>query len=176
MDTPFKWTKQVASHFGGTRNGMIISWPARIKDKGGFRSQFSSVIDIYPTILEVVGVQSPSMLNGVPQKPIEGTSLVYTFDDAKALSTHRTQYFEMFANRAIHNDGRIAALRRPLPHGLALSCRTPIRYKWELYKVNDDFSEPNDLAAREPKKLRELQGSVLGRSCQIHYDCPSRRF
>src|SRR5208283_1476653 len=94
-DTPFQWTKQVASHFGGTRNALVISWPARIKDKGGIRTQFSSVIDIYPTILESVGVQTPSMLNGVPQKPIEGTSMVYTFDDAKAKSTHRTQYFEM---------------------------------------------------------------------------------
>jgi arylsulfatase A-like enzyme len=157
MDTPFKWTKQVASHFGGTRNGMIISWPARIKDKGGFRSQFSSVIDIYPTILEVVGVQSPSMLNGIPRKPIEGTSLAYTFDDAKALSTHRTQYFEMFANRAIHNDGRIACTTPPTAPWVGAQLPDVDSYKWELYKVNDDFSEPNDLAAREPKKLRELQ-------------------
>jgi arylsulfatase A-like enzyme len=136
---------------------MIISWPARIKDKGGFRSQFSSVIDIYPTILEAVGVQSPSMLNGVPQKPIEGTSLAYTFDDAKALSTHRTQYFEMFANRAIHNDGRIACTTPPTAPWVGAQLPDVDSYKWELYKVNDDFSEPNDLAAREPKKLRELQ-------------------
>ena len=114
MDTPFQWTKQIASHFGGTRNGLVISWPARIKDKGTIRTQFSSVIDIYPTILEAVGVQSPSMLNGVPQKPVEGVSMVYTFDDANARSRHRTQYFEMLANRGIYNDGWVAATTPPI--------------------------------------------------------------
>src|SRR5208282_4780985 len=99
MDTPFQWTKQIASHFGGTRNGLVISWPARIKDKGGIRTQFHHVIDIYPTVLEAVGVQSPSVLNGVPQKPVEGVSMVYTFDNSKAPSRHRTQYFEMIGNR-----------------------------------------------------------------------------
>ncbi len=113
MDTPFQWTKQVASHFGGTRNGLVISWPARIKDKGGIRTQFSSVIDIYPTILEAVDVQSPSMLNGVPQRPIESFSMVYTFDNPKAKSVHRTQYFEMFTNRAIYNNGWVAATTPP---------------------------------------------------------------
>ena len=97
MDTPFQWTKQIASHFGGTRNGLVISWPARIKDKGGIRTQFHHVIDIVPTILEAAGVPAPAMLNGVAQKPIEGVSMVYTFDDPKAPSAHRTQYFEMFA-------------------------------------------------------------------------------
>src|SRR5205814_7146006 len=105
MNTPFQWGKQVASHFGGTRNPLVISWPARIKDKGGIRTQFHHVIDIAPTILEATGVQMPAVLNGVPQKPIEGVSMVYSFDDAKAASTHRTQYFEMFANRAIYSDG-----------------------------------------------------------------------
>jgi len=157
MDTPFQWTKQIASHFGGTRNGLVISWPAHIKDKGGIRTQFSSVIDIYPTILEAVDVQSPSMLNGVPQRSVEGVSMVYTFDDAKALSKHRTQYFEMFANRAIYNDGWVAATTPPvLPWVMG---QTPYvnDYKWELYNVENDFSEANDLAAQEPKKLRELQ-------------------
>ena len=115
MDTPFQWTKQIASHFGGTRNGMVISWPARIKDKGGIRPQFHHVIDIAPTIYEAVGIEAPSVLNGVPQKPIEGVSMVYTFDSATAPSTHRTQYFEMFANRAIYNDGWVAATTPPLP-------------------------------------------------------------
>ncbi len=157
MDTPFQWTKQVASHFGGTRNGLVISWPARIKDKGGIRTQFSSVIDIYPTILEAVGVQSPSMLNGVPQKPVEGVSMVYTFDDAKAASRHRTQYFEMFGNRAIYNDGWVAATTPPvLPWEFGQEPDVN-DYKWELYNVANDFSEANDLAAKEPKKLRELQ-------------------
>jgi arylsulfatase A-like enzyme len=158
MDTPFQWTKQIASHFGGTRNGMVISWPARIKDKGGIRTQFSSVIDIYPTILEAVGVQSPSMLNGVPQKPIEGFSLVYTFDDAKAKSVHRTQYFEILGNRAIYNDGWVAATTPPSPPWIMTGKMPPIEdYKWELYNVDEDFSEANDLSAKYPKKLRELQ-------------------
>jgi arylsulfatase A-like enzyme len=158
MDTPFQWTKQIASHFGGTRNGMVISWPARIKDKGGIRTQFHHVIDIAPTILEAVGVQPPSMLNGVPQKPIEGVSMVYTFDDAKVKSKHRTQYFEMFANRAIYNDGWIAATT-PAVAPWAFGGKVPPvdDYKWELYNVDRDFSESNDLAVQEPNKLRELQ-------------------
>jgi hypothetical protein len=136
----------------------LISWPARIKDKGGIRTQFSSVIDIYPTILEAVGVQSPSMLNGVPQKPVEGVSMVYTFDDPKAPSKHRTQYFEMFANRAIYNDGWVAATTPPiLPWVMGQADLDVNGYEWELYNVENDFSEANDLAAKKPKKLRELQ-------------------
>ena len=158
MDTPFQWTKQVASHFGGTRNGMVISWPARIKDKGGIRTQFSSVIDIYPTILEAVGVQSPSMINGVPQKPVEGYSMVYTFDNPTAKTVHRTQYFEMFGNRAIYNDGWVAATTPPVLPWVGGVATPPVEdYQWELYNVDKDFSEANDLAAKEPKKLRQLQ-------------------
>jgi arylsulfatase A-like enzyme len=158
MDAPFQWTKQIASHFGGTRNDLVISWPARIKDKGGIRTQFSSVIDIYPTILEAVGIQSPSMLNGVPQKSVEGVSMVYTFDDPKASSRHRTQYFEMFGNRAIYNDGWVAASTPPIPPWVMGGQAPNVNdYKWELYNVENDFSEANDLAAKEPKKLRELQ-------------------
>ena len=157
MDTPFQWTKQIASHFGGTRNGMVISWPARIKDKDGIRPQFHSVIDIAPTIYEAVGVLAPSVLNGVPQKPIEGVSMVYTFDTAKAPSTHRTQYFEMFANRAIYNDGWVAATTPPLPPWASGKTIPIDDYKWELYDVTKDFSEANNLAAQNPKKLRELQ-------------------
>ena len=157
MDTPFQWTKQIASHFGGTRNGLVISWPARIKDKGGIRTQFHHVIDIAPTILEAVGVESPSVLNGVPQKPIEGVSMVYTFDSANAPSTHRTQYFEMFANRAIYNDGWVAATTPPLAPWASGKTIDVDDYKWELYDITKDFSEANDLAAQQPKKLRELQ-------------------
>jgi arylsulfatase A-like enzyme len=162
MDTPFQWTKQVASHFGGTRNGMVISWPARIKDKGGLRKQFSSVIDIMPTILEAVGVSAPTSINGVAQKPVEGTSLVYTFGDAKAPSKHTTQYFEMFGNRAIYHDGWVAATTPgfvPWDSSAEVQGRVPavLDYKWELYKVSEDFSEANDLASREPAKLKELQ-------------------
>jgi arylsulfatase A-like enzyme len=157
MDTPFQWTKQIASHFGGTRNGMVISWPDRIKDKGGVRTQFHHVIDIAPTILEAVGVQMPAMLNGVPQKPIEGVSMVYSFDDPKAPSTRRTQYFEMFANRAIYNDGWVAATTPPLPPWGSGKTIPVDDYKWELYDITKDFSQANNLAAKEPQKLREMQ-------------------
>ncbi len=116
------------------------------------------MIDIYPTILEAVGVESPSMLNGVPQKPVEGFSLVYTFDNATAKSVHRTQYFEMFANRAIYNDGWVAATTPPvLPWVMSTNAPPAEDYQWELYNVDKDFSEANDLASKEPKKLRELQ-------------------
>jgi hypothetical protein len=157
MDTPFQWTKQIASHFGGTRNGMVISWPGRINDTGGIRTQFHHVIDIAPTILEAVGVQSPSVLNGVPQKPIEGTSMVYTFDNVNAPSKRRTQYFEMFANRAIYNDGWIACTTPPLAPWAVGKTIDVDDYKWELYNVDQDFSEANDLAEKNPKKLREMQ-------------------
>jgi arylsulfatase len=158
MDTPFQWTKQIASHFGGTRNGLVISWPARIKDKGGLRTQFCSVIDIMPTLLEAVGVPAPTSINGVAQKPIEGTSLVYTFDDAKAPSKHRTQYFEMFANRGIYHDGWVACTTPAIVPWSTSSVYPDVNdYKWELYNVSQDFSEANNLADKEPAKLKELQ-------------------
>ncbi|HVS40108.1 MAG TPA: arylsulfatase [Gemmataceae bacterium] len=157
MDTPFQWTKQVASHFGGTRNGLVVSWPARIKDKGGIRTQFHHVIDIAPTILEAVGVESPWMLNGTPQKPVEGVSMVYTFDDAKTPSKRRTQYFEMFGNRALYSDGWVACTTPPLPPWAFGKTIDIDDYQWELYDVTKDFSEANNLAAKEPKKLHELQ-------------------
>ena len=157
MDTPFQWTKQVASHFGGTRNGLVISWPARIKDKGGIRTQFHHVIDIAPTILEAVGVESPWMLNGTPQKPVEGVSMVYTFDDAKAPSKRRTQYFETFGNRVLYQDGWIACTTPPLPPWVFGKTIDIDDYQWELYDVTKDFSEANNLAAKDPKKLHELQ-------------------
>ena len=158
MDTPFQWTKQVASHFGGTRNGLVISWPARIKDKGGIRTQFHHVIDIAPTILEACGVQAPAVLNGVPQKPIEGVSMVYSFDDAKAPSKRRTQYFEMFANRAIYSDGWVATTTPPVaPWDLSGKVPDVDDYQWELYHVAEDFSQSVNLADKEPAKLRALQ-------------------
>ena len=158
-DAPFQWTKQVASHFGGTRNGTIISWPARIKDTGKVRPQFHHVIDIAPTILEVVGIAEPAMVNGVPQKPIEGVSMAYSFSaqNAGAPSPHYTQYFEMFGNRALYHDGWIACARHGrLPWLNAASVDFALD-KWELYHIADDFSEGNDLAAQFPEKLRELQ-------------------
>ncbi len=158
MDTPFQWTKQIASHFGGTRNGMVISWPARIKQPGGIRTQFHHVIDLYPTILDAVGVASPSVLNGVSQQPVEGVSMLYTFDDAKAPSRRRTQYFEMLGNRAIYNDGWIAATTPPSPPWASVAGTVGVLdYNWELYRITDDFSQANNLARQEPARLRQMQ-------------------
>jgi arylsulfatase len=163
FDTPFKWMKQVASHFGGTRQGMAISWPNRIKDVGGIRTQFHHMIDIVPTILEATGIPAPLMVNGIAQKPIEGVSMTYTFDKSSANvpSARMTQYFEMFANRAIYHDGWIAATTPPAPPWLLGTAKLPDDvvngYKWELYNIAEDFSENNDLAAKQPDKLRELQ-------------------
>jgi arylsulfatase len=158
MDTPFQWTKQIASHFGGTRNGLVISWPARIKDQGGIRPQFHHVIDIAPTIIEAVGVQAPDVLNGVPQKPIEGVSMAYSFANAKAPSMRRTQYFEMLGNRAIYSDGWVAATAPArLPWVVLGKAPDVDAYTWELYHVAEDFSQAVNLADKEPKKLRELQ-------------------
>jgi arylsulfatase A-like enzyme len=163
FDTPFKWTKQVASHFGGTRQGMAIAWRNHITDAGGIRTQFHHMIDIVPTILEVTGIPAPVMVNGIAQKPIEGVSMAYTFDkaNANAPSTRATQYFEMFANRAIYHDGWIAATTPPAPPWLLGTAKLPEDvvngYKWELYNIADDYSENNDLAAKMPEKLHELQ-------------------
>jgi arylsulfatase len=158
MDSPMQWTKQVASHFGGTRNGMVISWPARIKDKGGIRPQFAHVIDIVPTIYQAAGITPPKIMDGVEQKPLEGTSLVYTFDNASAPNQHTTQYFELVGNRAIYKDGWMASttpLRLPwVTTGYEPS---PNDFKWELYNINEDFSQANNLAAKNPEKLKELQ-------------------
>src|SRR6202043_1726147 len=166
FDTPFKWTKQVASHFGGTRQGMVISWPGHINDVGGIRTQFHHMIDIAPTILEATGIPAPVMVNGVAQKPIEGVSMTYTFDKASANvpSARTTQYFEMFGNRAIYHDGWIAATTPPAPPwlmGLAKMPNVVDGYKWELYNIAEDYSEANDLAARMPDKLREMQELFL---------------
>jgi arylsulfatase A-like enzyme len=166
FDTPFKWTKQVASFFGGTRQGMVIAWPGHIKDAGGLRTQFHHMIDIVPTILEAAGIQAPLMVNGVTQKPIEGVSMAYTFDkaNANAPSTRTTQYFEMFGNRAIYHDGWIAATPPPAPPWLLGTAKLPDvvnGYKWELYNLNEDYSEYNDLSAKNPQKLRDLQELFL---------------
>jgi len=165
FDTPFKWTKQVASHFGGTRQGLAISWPGHIKDVGGIRTQFHHVIDIVPTILEAAGVPAPDMVNGIKQKPIEGVSMAYTFDsaNANAPSKRDTQYFEMVGNRAIYHDGWIAATTPPSPPWeLGTGTMPPLgEYKWELYNISQDYSEYNDLAASNPAKLKELQALFL---------------
>jgi arylsulfatase len=166
FDTPFKWTKQVASHFGGTRQGMAMAWPDRIKDAGGIRSQFHHMIDIMPTILEATNVKAPVQVDGIAQKPIEGVSMAYTWDKANALaaSTRKTQYFEMFGNRAIYNDGWIAATTPPAAPWLMGTTPMPEvvnGYNWELYNLDEDYSENNDLAAKMPDKLLEMQELFL---------------
>jgi arylsulfatase A-like enzyme len=165
FDTPFKWTKQVASHFGGTRQGLAISWPGHIDDPGGIRPQFSHVIDIVPTILEATRIQAPGMVNGIRQKPIEGVSMAYTFDKASASapSRHETQYFEMVGNRAIYHDGWVAATTPPSPPWeLGTGKLTGLNnYNWELYNIAEDYSENNDLAAQMPDKLKEMQGLFM---------------
>ena len=161
MNTPFQWGKQIASHFGGTRNPIVISWPARIKDKGGVRTQFHHVIDLVPTILDAARVTAPTELNGVRQKPIEGVSMMYTFDDAKAKEQRPTQYFEMFGNRALYHEGWIAVCRHGrLPWENAGSYNFD-EDAWELYDIEHDFSEANDLAAQNPNRLKELQNLFL---------------
>ncbi len=160
MNAPFQWTKQVASHFGGTRNAMVISWPKRIKAKGEVRTQFHHVIDVVPTIYDVVGIKAPAMLDGAAQSPIEGVSMVYSFDSAQAPSHRQTQYFEMLGNRALYHDGWIAATtpkRLPWQPTAQPGADDPTTFAWELYHVADDFSEANNLAASNPDKLRELQ-------------------
>jgi arylsulfatase len=160
FDTPFKWTNQVASHFGGTRQGLAISWPARIKDVGGIRTQFHHIIDIVPTLLEVTGIKAPELVSGIKQKPIEGVSMAYTFDkaNADAPSRHKIQYFEMISNRGIYNDGWYANTIPPIPPWELKPSPIPIAdYKWELYNLKEDYSQFNDLSAKMPEKLKEMQ-------------------
>jgi arylsulfatase len=162
MDTPFQWTKQVASHLGGTRNGIAISWPKRIAARGEIRSQFHHVIDIVPTILEEVGVQAPLVLNGVTQMPFEGVSMANTFDDAKAATRHTTQYFEIVGNRGLYDDGWIASTTPLRPPWLVTGAEPdPDDFPWELYNVTKDFSQSKDLAKENPKKLSDLQARFL---------------
>ena len=160
FDTPFTWTKQIVSHFGGTRQGMAIAWPNVIKDKGGIRNQFHHVIDIVPTILEATGIPKPEYVDGIKQSPIEGVSMMYTFDakNANAPSTHKTQYFEMMGDRAIYHEGWMAStkvVRAPWEH---FAPKTGVLdYPWELYNLNKDWTQYEDVAAKDPDKLKELQ-------------------
>jgi arylsulfatase len=157
MDTPFQWTKQIASHFGGTRNPMIVSWPARIKDRGGLRSQFVHTIDVVPTLYELIGITPPTELNGAPQKPIEGISFAYTFDDARAKGRRTTQYFEMGCCRGLYHDGWMASAISFVPWNPTRTGFDIDKQKWELYHIDRDFSQADDLASANPQKLRELQ-------------------
>jgi arylsulfatase len=162
MNAPYQWTKQVASHFGGTRNGMAVSWPNRIKAKGEIRQQFHHVIDIVPTILEAAGLPQPYMVNGVAQKPIEGVSMVYTFDDPDAEDRHVTQYFEMFGNRGIYHEGWTAVTRHRTPWVIVQKTLPKFSEdNWELYNTYEDWSQANDLSKEMPEKLKELQNLFL---------------
>jgi len=162
MDTPFKWTKQVPSHFGGTSQGVVMSWPDHINDVGGIRHQFHHVIDIVPTILEATGIPAPASVNGITQSPIEGTSMAYTWDKANAgaPTKHTTQYFEMLGNRAIYDNGWVAATT-PATLPWEMRTKTPpdviTGYNWELYNMVDDPTQSKDLAATMPDKLKQMQ-------------------
>ena len=160
MNCPYQWTKQVASHFGGTRNSMALSWPKCIKAKGEIRQQFHHVIDIVPTILEAAGLPEPYMVNGIAQKPLEGVSMAYTFDDANAKDRHVTQYFEIFGNRGIYHEGWTACTHHSTPW---LFMQRPAfdADQWELYDTTKDWSQGNDLSKEMPDKLRELQELFL---------------
>jgi arylsulfatase len=166
FNTPFQWTKQVASHFGGTRQGMVMSWPNRIKDAGGVRTQFHHVIDVMPTIMEAVGVTAPTTVHGIPQRPMDGVSMTYTWDKANAgaPSTRKTQYFEMLGMRGIYHDGWMASTTPPvLPwaafEGLPQKLPKDIvnGYTWELYNLASDPTQADDIAAKNPEKLAEMQ-------------------
>jgi arylsulfatase len=158
MDSPFQWMKQVASHFGGTRNPMVVSWPERIKDKGGLREQFLHINDVAPTLLEVIGLQQPDYVNGFKQKPMEGVSFAYTFaeDGANAEGKKKTQYFELVGNRGIYHEGWFASAFHKEPWDMA-GTKPFEGDKWELYDLSNDFSQANDLAEKYPDKLAELQ-------------------
>jgi arylsulfatase A-like enzyme len=158
MDTPYQWTKQVASHWGGTRNGTIVHWPNGIKAKGEQRAQFHHVIDVAPTILEAAGLPQPLSVEGIQHQPIEGVSMVYSFNAAKAAERHETQYFEMFGNRGIYHKGWTAVTRHKTPW-LLVGEKTPAFDDdvWELYDTSKDWSQANDLSKQMPEKLHHLQ-------------------
>ena len=167
LDAPFGWMKQVASDFGGTRNGMVVHWPKGIKAKNQIRTQFGHVIDVAPTILEAAGLPEPKVVNGTPQIPMEGVSLVYSFNDAAAKERHTTQYFEIAGNRAIYHDGWLARTIHRAPW--EPKPRNPLEKDvWELYDVRNDFSLTTDLAAKNPQKLSELQGRFLEEAKKYH--------
>ena len=158
MCTPFQWTKQVASHWGGTRNGTIVHWPSGIEESGGLRSQFTHVIDVAPTILEAAGLPEPTTVNGVQQSPMEGTSMLYTFNEADTPEKHDLQYFEMFGNRGVYHRGWSAVTKHKTPWIMVGG--TPPAFDddvWELYDGNSDYSQAHDLSADQPEMLAKLQ-------------------
>ena len=174
-NTPFQWTKQVASHFGGTRNGMVMHWPKGIKAKGEVRGQFHHVIDVAPTALEAAQIPQPTMVNGVKQRPMDGVSMLYSADAPKAPDQRTTQYFEMFGNRGIYHEGWVACTRHSIPW-LMVPLPAVKDDIWELYKVDEDFSEANNLAEENPAKLKELQAVFETEALRNHvYPIDDRR-
>lgn len=159
MNAPFQWTKQIASHLGGIRNPLVVTWPARIREGGGLRAQYGFVADIMPTVLEAAGIAMPAAVNGVPQQPLDGVSLLYSFDDAGAPSRRTTQYYEIYGNRSIYHQGWMAgAFRGRVPWALLDPRVRPVEEdRWELYDLASDFSQAHDLAAQHPQRLHELQ-------------------
>ncbi len=167
-NTPFQWTKQIASHFGGTRNGMVMHWPKGIEAKGEIRSQFHHVIDVAPTALEAAKIPQPKTVDGVAQRPMDGVSMLYSADAPKAADRRKTQYFEMFGNRGIYHDGWVACTRHSIPWDMAAKIPPLEDDVWELYNVDEDFSQANDLAAQNPAKLKELQALFLKEAERNH--------
>ena len=160
-NTPFQWTKQVASHFGGTRNGMVLHWPKGIKAKGEVRSQFHHVVDVAPTVLEAAKLPQPKVVNGIKQRPMDGVSMLYSADNAKAADRQKTQYFEMFGNRGIYHEGWTASTRHSIPWDMTAKIPALKDDVWELYHVAEDFSQANNLAQKHPEKLKELQALFM---------------
>ena len=173
FDTPYRWTKQVASYLGGIRSGAVISWPARIKDKGGIRNQFHHVIDVVPTILEATGIAAPETVDGIKQVPIEGVSMVYTFDkaNADAPTHHHTQYFEMIGERAIYHDGWFANTRvaiAPWNNNPGEKLPDPLDYTWELYDLTNDWTQSENVADKYPEKLKEMRAQFVKEANKYH--------
>jgi len=167
-NTPFQWTKQVASHFGGTRNGMVLHWPKGIKAKGEIRSQFHHVVDVAPTALEAAKLPQPKVVNGIKQRPMDGVSMLYSADNPKAADRRKTQYFEMFGNRGIYHDGWMASTRHSIPWDMAAKIPALKDDVWELYDVSRDFSQADDLARKHPQKLKELQAVFMKEAVRNH--------
>jgi arylsulfatase len=161
MDTPYQWTKQVASHWGGTRNGTIVHWPRGFASRGEIRSQFHHVIDVAPTVLGAAGIPEPTVVDGVTQRPIEGVSMAYSFGDANAADRRATQYFEMFCNRGIYHEGWTAVTRHSTPWMMVPELPAFDEDVWELYDTTSDWSQARNLAADRPDKLAELQQLFL---------------
>jgi arylsulfatase len=167
-NTPFQWTKQVASHFGGTRNGLVVHWPRGIQQKGEVRSQFHHVIDVAPTVLDAAGLPQPEVVNGVRQRPMDGVSMAYSFGDAGAKGRRTTQYFEIFGNRGIYHDGWVACTRHSVPWDMTAKIPALQDDVWELYHVDADFSQADDLARTNPGKLAELQAVFTDEAIRNH--------